>query len=73
MSSAGGLARQHPAALDPAEHERPEAVRVAHADEVRVVHHHEREAALELREHVQQRLLEVAAVGARLGVVLVRR
>ncbi len=65
------LARQHPPALDPTEHERPEAVRVAHADEVRLVHHHEREPTFELREHVQQRLFEVAAVGARLGVVVV--
>ena len=43
----GGLAGEHPAAASSApEHERPEAVRVAHADEAGVVHQHEREAAL---------------------------
>ena len=46
-----GLAREHPAAFDAPEHERPEAVAVAHTDEVRLVHEHEREAALEAREH----------------------
>ena len=45
-----GLAREHPAAaLEPAEDQRPEAVRVAHADEVGVVHEHEREAAAQAR------------------------
>ena len=67
-----GLAREHPAALDAPEHERPEAVPVAHADEVRLVHEHEREATLEAREHRLERDLEVAAVGARLGRVLAR-
>ena len=67
MSSAAvSLASTQPP-LDPAEHERPEAVRVADADEVRLVHHHEREPALEPRQHLQQRLLEVAAVGPRLA------
>ena len=61
------LAREDPAALDPAEHERPDAVTVAHADEVRVVHHHEREATFEAREHAFERDLEVATVGAGLG------
>ncbi len=68
----GGLAGQHPTTFDATEHQRPEAVAVAHADQVRLVHHHEREATLELREDVTQRLFEVAAVGARLRVVVVR-
>ena len=66
----GGLAGEHPPAFDAAEHERPEPVRVAHADEVRFVHHHEREATLELGEHTLQRLLEVATVGTFAGCVL---
>ena len=66
-----GLAGQHPAALDATEDERPEPVRIAHADEVGLVHHHEREAALELRQHVRQRPLELLAVAAGLGLVLV--
>ena len=42
-----GLASEHPPRLDPAQHERPEAVAVAHADEARVVHEHEGEPARE--------------------------
>ena len=72
MSSAAvSLASTQPP-LEPAEHQRPEAVRVAHADEVRVVHHHEREAALEAAGSTRSSAtLEVATVGARLGGVLV--
>ena len=67
MSSAARLAREDPAALDPSEHERPDAVTVAHADEVRVVHHHEREPTFEAREHTFEGDLEVATVGAGFG------
>ena len=52
MSSARGLAREHPAALGAAEHERTEAVAVAHAEQVRFVHQHERERAGEPRQHL---------------------
>ena len=41
------------------------------SDEMRFVHHHEREPTLEFWEHVAERLLEIAAVGAHLRVVLV--
>ena len=58
-----GLAGEHPAAaLQPTEHQRPEAVRVADTDEVRVVHQHEREAAAQLGKHLLQRELQLAAV-----------
>ena len=61
------LAGEHPATIGEApEHERPEAVRVAHADEVRVVHQHEREPALQPRQHLLDGVLEVTTVGARL-------
>ncbi len=61
------LARQHPARVaEPSEHERPDAVTVAHADEVGLVHQHEREPALERRQHAVERDLEVTTVGARL-------
>ncbi len=66
-----GLAGEHPATLDATEDQRPEPVGVAHADEVGLVHHHEREAALELRQHVGQRPLELLAVAAGLRLVLV--
>ncbi len=65
-----GLAREHPTAFDATEHEGPEAVRVAHADQVRFVHHHEREAAGEMREHPFERDLELATVGSGVGGVL---
>ena len=58
------LAGQHPAALEPAQHQRPEAVGVAHADEAGVVHEHEREAAPQPGQDPLQRALQVAAVGA---------
>ena len=58
----GRLRRHDPAVVEPAEAERPEAVGVAYADDVRVVHQDERERALEHREHVEESPLEVAAV-----------
>ncbi len=66
----GRLAREHPAALDPTEHQWPEAVAIAHTDEVRLVHEDEREPAGETRQHALERDLEVTTVGARLGRVL---
>ena len=44
---------------------------VAHAEQVRLVHQHERERAGEPGQHLLQRVLEVAAVGAQLVAVLV--
>ena len=66
----GRLAREHPTAFGAAEHERAEAVRVAHAEQVRLVHQHERERAGEARQHLLERVLEIAAVGAELVGVL---
>ena len=65
------LAREHPPALG----RRPSTsgqkpCGIAHADEVRVVHDHEREPALEPRQHALEGVLEVAAVGAGLARVL---
>ncbi len=68
-----GFAGQHPAAFRATEHERAESVRVAHAEEVRFVHEHERERAGQLRQHLLQRSLELAAVGAVAGRVLARQ
>ena len=65
----GRLRREDPAAVGAAEHERTEAVRVAHTEQVRLVHEHERERALELRQDRLERVLEVAAVGALLALV----
>ena len=45
---------------------------IAHAEQVRLVHQDERERALELRQHLLQRVFEIASVGARLVVVLTR-
>ena len=47
-----GFAGQHPAAFRATEYERAEPVRVAHAEEVRFVHQHERERAGQLRQHL---------------------
>ena len=64
------LRRQHPAAvLELAEAQRAEPVRVAHADHPRLVHDHEREGALEARQHLGERPLEVAARRCVLGEV----
>ena len=66
----GRLAREHPAAFGLSDHERAEPVLVAHTEEVRFVHQHERERTREPRQDLHQRVLEIAAVGAELVVVL---
>ena len=69
----GGLAGEHPATGDPAEHQRAEAVPVAHADEMGLVHEHERERARQVGQHLLERGLEVAPVGPGLGRVRPRQ
>ena len=60
MSSAAvSEARTHPSVGQPAQDERPEAVRIAHADEALLVHDHQRVGALRPRQDPQQRLHEV--------------
>ena len=66
----GRLAREHPAALGPPEHERAEPVAVTHPEEVRFVHQHERERTGETRQHLLQRDLEIAPVGTTERAVL---
>jgi hypothetical protein len=48
-----------------ADAERPDAVRVPRRVHAALVHHHEAEGALELRQHVERRGLEAAGVHAR--------
>ena len=52
-----GLAREHPAAVEPAERERAEAARVARRDQRVGGHHHEAPRAFQARERVDQALL----------------
>src|SRR5205814_6328898 len=56
----GRLRREHPAGVELAEAQRTEAVGIAHADEVALVHEDEAERALEPRKHLEQRELELA-------------
>ena len=60
----GRLRRQHPPVVEPAQAEGPEAVGVADADHVGVVHQDEGEGALQLGQHLEEGPLEVAAVAA---------
>ena len=62
------LRGQHPAVVELAQAQRAEAVGIAHADDVALVHQHERERTLEGGQHLEQRPLEGPAVGAGLGV-----
>ncbi len=50
-----GLRREHPAAVETAEAQWPEPVGIAYADDVLGVGQHERERALETREHGRER------------------
>ena len=67
------LACEHEAAFDAAEHERPDPVGIANADEVRLVHDHERERAFEVGQHPLEGDLEVAPVRAQLSTELAPR
>ena len=49
-----GLAGDHPAALEPAEHQRAHALRVAGGVEGVLVHEHEAERAAQLRQHLHR-------------------
>ena len=64
------LARDHPSALPLAEDERAKPVAVSYAEQMRLVHQHERERAVESRQHAFERVLEVATVRAQLVGVL---
>ncbi len=59
----GGLARHHPAALEPAEHERAHAVRVARGVERGLVREHQAERAAHGRQQLQRGLLDAAVGG----------
>ena len=54
----GGLAGDHPAALEPAQHQRADALRVASGVQGVLVHEDQAVGALDLRQHLRRRLLD---------------
>ena len=62
-----GLGGEHPPVIEPAEAQRAEAVGIAHADEMGLVHQHQRERAFEAGQHLRDCELEVATIAARVG------
>ena len=62
------LRGEHPPVVELAQAQRPEAVRVAHAHDVALVHQHEREGALERGHDLDEGPFEGPTVGAGLGV-----
>ena len=59
----GGLAGHHPAAVEPAEHKRPEALRVTRRVEGVLVHEDQRVRAPDQRQRGQGGFLDPAALG----------
>ena len=62
-----GLRGEDPAVVELAQAEGPEPVGVAHADEVVLVHQHQREGALEARQHDGEGVLDIPSVRGHLG------
>ena len=61
------LGGEHPSVVELSETHRPEAVRIAHADQVTLVHPHHGERALETGEHGEQGPFERAVIGRLVG------